>query len=53
MFGETMPEPMSNGDLKGLQAETTVTRRRSLKYSRSGSFGELGRLVFDIYLIGL
>lgn len=48
MFGETMPEPTSNGDAKGLQAESTISRRRSLKYSRSGSFGELGRLVFNV-----
>lgn len=43
MLGEGMPEPTSNGDPKGLHADTTVSRRRSLKYSRSGSFGELGR----------
>lgn len=41
MLGE-MPE-LSNGNAKALYADGMAARRRSLKVSRSGSFGELGR----------
>ena len=48
MFGESgMPEPPSIGDAKGLHAESMASRPRNLKVSRSGSFGELGRLVWN------